>query len=48
MRPENVMHELPDITELQFGTIKQAHICDIIKSLQSKNSCEIVGISTKI
>jgi hypothetical protein len=45
MRPEN---ELPDITELQFGTIKQAHICDIIKSLQPKNSWDIVGRSTKL
>jgi hypothetical protein len=47
VRPEDFMPELPDITELDLGTVNQAHICDIIKSLQPKNSCDIEGISTK-
>jgi hypothetical protein len=41
VRPEDFMPELPDITELDLGTVNQAHICDIIKSLQPKNSCDI-------
>jgi hypothetical protein len=39
---------LQDLQELDLGTTSQVHICDIIKSLKPKNSCDIDGISTKL
>ena len=33
---------------MDFGTVNQAHICDIIKSLKSKGSLDIDGISTNL
>jgi len=42
------MPNLQNIQELDLGTVNQAHICDVIKSLQPKNSTDIDGISTKL
>jgi hypothetical protein len=42
------MPNLTNIQNLDLGTTNQVHICDIIKSLQPKNSCDIDGISTKL
>jgi hypothetical protein len=42
------MPDLPDLINLDLGGTSQVHICDIIKSLKSKNSCDIDGISTKL
>jgi len=39
---------LDNITNLDLGSTSQVHVCDIIKSLQTKNSCDIEGISTKL
>jgi hypothetical protein len=39
---------LPGLQELDLGSTSQVHICDIIKSLQPKNSCDIDGLSTKL
>jgi hypothetical protein len=39
---------LEDLQELDLGTTNQVHVCDIIKSLHSKNSMDIDGISTKL
>ncbi len=33
---------------MDFRTVNQAHICDIIKSLKSKGSLDIDGISTNL
>jgi len=42
------MPDLPDLVNLDLGSTNQVHICDVIKSLQPKNSCDIDGISTKL
>jgi hypothetical protein len=42
------MPNLENIQKIDLGTVNSAHICDIIKSLQTKNSCDIDGISTKL
>ena len=42
------MPNLPNINNLELGSTNQTHICDIIKSLQPKNSCDIDGLSTKL
>ena len=47
-KPEDYMPILQDLQELDLGTTSQVHICDIIKSLKPKNSCDIDGISTKL
>jgi len=48
IKPEDYMPVLQDLQELDLGTTNQVHVCDIIKSLQSKNSMDIDGISTKL
>jgi hypothetical protein len=48
IKPEDYMPNLENLVNLDLGTVNQAHICDIIKSLQPKNSCDIDGISTKL
>ncbi len=40
--------EANDIQQLDLGTTSQVHVCDIIKSLKSKGSCDVDGISTKL
>jgi hypothetical protein len=47
-KPEDYMPNLQDINNLELGNTNQVHICDIIKSLQPKSSCDIEGISTKL
>jgi hypothetical protein len=47
VKPEDFMPILNNIQNLDLGTTSQVHICDIIKSLKTKNSCDIDGISTK-
>jgi hypothetical protein len=47
-KPEDYMPILENLVNLDLGTTNQVHICDIIKSLQPKNSCDIDGISTKL
>jgi hypothetical protein len=42
------MPQIDNINNLELGTTNQTHICDIIKSLQPKNSCDNDGISTKL
>jgi hypothetical protein len=46
-KPEEFLPNLENVQNLDLGTVNQAHICDIIKSLQTKNSCDIDGISTR-
>jgi hypothetical protein len=48
IKPEDYMPVLQNIQELDLGTTNQVHVCDIIKSLQPKNSMDIDGISTKL
>ncbi len=48
MNPEDYMPVLQNIQNLDLGSTSQVHICDIIKSLQPKNSTDIDGISTKL
>jgi hypothetical protein len=48
VKPEDYMPNLQDIQNLDLGSTNQTHICDIIKSLQPKNSSDIDGISTKL
>jgi hypothetical protein len=48
VKPEDYMPQLENIAEMELGTTNQTHICDIIKSLQPKGSCDIEGISTKL
>ena len=48
IQPEEYMPNLQNIQQLDLGTVNQVHICDIIKSLQPKNSMDIDGISTKL
>ncbi len=48
VKPEDYMPQLENIAELELGTTNQTHICDIIKSLQPKGSCDVDGISTKL
>jgi hypothetical protein len=44
IKPEDFMPDLPNVSDLDLGTVSQAHICDIIKVLQPKNSCDVEGI----
>jgi hypothetical protein len=37
-----------NIPDMHLGTVNQAHICDIIKSLKPKGSLDIDGISTNL
>jgi hypothetical protein len=48
IKPEDYMPILENVQELELGTTNQVHVCDIIKSLQPKNSMDIDGISTKL
>jgi hypothetical protein len=48
IKPEDYMPVLENAQELELGTTNQVHVCDIIKSLQPKNSMDIDGISTKL
>jgi len=48
VKPEDFMPNLPDLVNLDLGGTNQVHICDVIKSLQPKNSFDIDGISTKL
>jgi hypothetical protein len=48
VKPEHYMPNLPDVADLDLGSTSQGHICDIIKSLQPKNSCDVDGLSTKL
>ncbi len=48
VKPADYMPVLQNIQSLDLGSTSQAHICDIIKSLQPKNSTDIDGISTKL
>jgi hypothetical protein len=46
---EDYMPALNDIQQLDLGTTSQVHVCDIIKSLKPKGSCDVDGgISTKL
>jgi hypothetical protein len=47
-KAEEYMPILHDVQDLDLGSTNQVHICDIIKSLKSKGSCDIDGISTKL
>jgi len=42
------MPTLNNIQNLELGSTSQVHVCDIIKSMQPKNSCDIDGLSTKL
>ncbi len=42
------MPNIENIQNLDIGSTSQVHICDIIKSLKPKNSCDIDGLSTKL
>ena len=48
IKPEEYMPNIDNLQYLELGNTSQTHICDIIKSLQSKNSMDIEGISTKL
>jgi len=47
-KPEDFMPNLPDLQNLEFEHITPTHICDIIKSLQAKNSMDSDGISSNL
>ena len=47
-KPEDFMPNLPDLQNLEFEHINPTHICDIIKSLQAKNSMDSDGISSNL
>jgi hypothetical protein len=47
-KPEDFMPNIENIQNLDIGSTSQVHICDIIKSLKPKNSCDIDGLSTKL
>ena len=47
-KPEDFMPTLNNIQNLELGLTSQVHVCDIIKSMQPKNSCDIDGLSTKL
>jgi hypothetical protein len=42
------MPNIPNLVSLDLGAVSQVQICDIIKSLQPKHSCDTDGISTKL
>ena len=48
IKPEDYMPLLENIQNLDLGTTSQVHVCDIIKSMRTKNSCDLEGISTKL
>jgi len=48
IKPEDYMPYLENVQSLELGTTNQVHICDVIKSLQPKSSCDVDGISTKL
>jgi hypothetical protein len=37
IKPEDYMPNLENVQNIDLGTVNSAHICDIIKSLQTKN-----------
>jgi hypothetical protein len=39
---------LENVQNFDLGTTSQVHICDIIKSLKTNNSCDTDGLSTKL
>jgi len=47
-KPEDFMPVYNNLNELDLGNISPIHICDIIKSLQAKNSLDSDGISSKL
>jgi hypothetical protein len=48
VKAEDFMPVLENVQNLDLGTTSQVHICDIIKSLKTKNSCDTDGLSTKL
>ncbi len=48
VKPEDFMPLLENVQNLDIGTTNQTHVCDIIKSLKTKNSCDTDGLSTKL
>jgi hypothetical protein len=48
VKPEDFMPLLENVQNLDLGTTSQVHVCDIIKSLKTKNSCDTDGLSTKL
>ncbi len=48
VKAEDFMPILENVQNLDLGTTSQVHVCDIIKSLKTKNSCDTDGISTKL
>ena len=48
LKPEDFMPNLPNVIPLEFANINPTYIRDIVKSLQSKNSLDSDGISSKL
>jgi hypothetical protein len=46
--PLSYMENDENVTLLDLGTTSQIHICDVIKSMLSKNSLDLDGISTNL
>jgi len=47
-KPEDFMPIIENLTDIDLGTTNPAHICDLIKSLQTKLSLDSDGLSTKL
>ncbi len=48
VKPEDFMPLLENVQNLDLGMTNQTHVCDIIKLLKTKNSCDTDGLSTKL
>lgn len=46
--PINLLPVNPNLTELQFAVIGPSLLCDLIKSFETKTSCDLDGLSIKL
>jgi hypothetical protein len=46
--PIDLMPNLPNLTELNLSNIEQNLLCDLVKTFETKTSCDLDGISIKL
>ncbi len=46
--PISLMPDNPNVANLNFEQFGPSHLCDVVKSFETKNSCDLDGISTKL
>jgi hypothetical protein len=46
--PISLMPDNPNVANLNFEQFGPSHLCDGVKSFETKNSCDLDGISTKL